>query len=156
MKTLRETAYIIIIVVLAALLLAPRPRGTAIVETRYDTVFVRDTIRDTVLSVRTARIVRTDTLWLRSARDTVLVEVEVPVERKTYETENYRAVVEGFRPRLAEIEIYRSTVYIGKTETVSVRRPHRWGIGIQAGYGYTLSGPSPYIGIGLQYNIIAW
>lgn len=154
MKTLREAAYIIIIIALTLISLKQRPCGTAKTETRYDTVFVKDTIRDTVLSVCVSQIVRTDTVWLRAAGDTTLVEVEVPVERRTYETKDYRAVVEGFNPRLAEMEVYRNTVYVNKTETVLPRRPSRWGIGIQAGYGYTLSGPTPYIGVGIQYNII--
>ena len=35
-------------------------------------------------------------------------------------------------------------------------RPNRWGIGLSGGYGYSLGNQSfaPYIGIGIQYNLI--
>jgi hypothetical protein len=132
-----------------------------VVETRVDTLVVRDTIRDTVPVVIERRMVRTDTVWLKSAGDTVFVEVEVPVEQKIYQTADYRAVVEGFRPRLAEIEIFRNTTYI-KESTVTTQRLQRprWGIGVQVGYGIGLSGDrlsrTTYIGLGVQYNLITF
>lgn len=40
-------------------------------------------------------------------------------------------------------------------ENIAVEeKKNRVSIGIQGGYGMTLFGPSPYIGIGIQYNII--
>lgn len=152
----RDIIYITTILLLIAAVCLRRPAAAPHIETRCDTVVVRDTIRDTVLAVHTVRHERVDTVWLRTTRDTVLVEVEVPIERKTYMTAEYRAVVEGFHPRLAEIEVYRSTVRIDRTETAALKRPSRWGIGVQAGYGITPRGPQPYIGIGVQYNIITW
>jgi hypothetical protein len=95
---------------------------------------------------------------MQAVRDTVRVEVKVPVERKVYETENYRAVVEGFRPTLVEMEVYRNIPIITRETTLAPARPKpgRWGVGIQAGYGLTTLGPAPYIGIGIQYSIITW
>ncbi len=155
MKT-REIIYLVVIMIMSTVVLLQRPGKIVRTEVRRDTVVVRDTIRDTVLTARMVRLERTDTVWLRAARDTVLVEVEVPLERKTYQTDEYRAVVEGFHACLTEMEVYRNTVYIDKTETVTLKRPARWGIGIQAGYGFTTHGPAPYVGIGIQYNIITW
>jgi hypothetical protein len=41
-----------------------------------------------------------------------------------------------------------------------VPKPTHWGIGVQAGYGATLSNNTvklaPYIGVGISYNIITW
>jgi hypothetical protein len=122
-------------------------------QARVDTLVVRDTVRDTVPVAVEKFLVRTDTVWLRAVADTVFVEVEVPVEQKIYQTADYRAVVEGFRPRLAEIEIFRNTTYI--KETTSPRS--RWGLGLQAGYG--IAGDTklrPYIGLGVQYNLITF
>lgn len=149
----RDAIYLALIVGLLAVMATIRPRTACRIETRVDTVVVRDTVRDTVLIEKTRYAVRTDTVRLRAAADTVLVEVEVPVERKVYETEDYRAVVEGFHPRLAEMEVYRNTVYINR-ETTLRPHPRRWGVGIQAGYGYNFDRLHPYIGIGVQYNII--
>jgi hypothetical protein len=137
---------------------------------RTDTVVVRDTIRDTVPVPVERRIVRVDTVWLRAveigaAADSVAgavanlspdsIAVELQVERKVYRTADYRAVVEGFRPELVEMEVFRTTVHVN-SETVLRQKPKRWGVGIHAGYGISTRGAAPYIGVGVQYNILAW
>jgi hypothetical protein len=167
----RDLLYVAVIVALAALLGASGRRCAPNLETRVDTLVVRDTIRDTVLVTVARQIVRTDTVWLRAVADTVFVEVEVPVEQKIYQTADYRAVVEGFRPRLTEIEIFRNTTYIKENTLVTPRsRPTRfrwgvgvearWSIGVQAGWGINLGGDrlsrGPYIGLGVQYNLITF
>ena len=51
------------------------------------------------------------------------------------------------------------TEYITK-EIKTVTKPKRWGIGLQAGYGVSFSNKqikaTPYIGIGISYNILTW
>lgn len=148
--------------------------GHAHVPTRIDTVVVRDTIRDTVLVPVRRFITRIDTVLLRVAgdaphradslcrtpADTVrcVVPVEIPIERKVYQTPDYRAVVEGFRPELAEMEIFRNTLQITREAVPPKQR--RWGIGVQAGYGIAVRdgkvGTVPYIGIGIQYDILTF
>jgi hypothetical protein len=139
--------------------------------TRIDTVWVRDTIRDTVPVPKNRLIVRIDTVWLHPVRDTAWPQplrdtfdsvpenppsaFRLPIEQKIYETADYRAVVEGFRPALVGMEIYRNSAVVTK-ETIRAPPPARWGIGIHAGYGITPKGPAPYLGVGLQYNIIVW
>jgi len=77
------------------------------------------------------------------------VQVEVPIERKTYEGENYRAVVQGFRPELVSIDIRQQTV------TVTEYKRKWWSvtIGPQLGYGFTPAGWQPYAGIGASVGI---
>lgn len=82
-------------------------------------------------------------------RDTVYVEV--PREVKVYSDSSYRAVVSGYEPSLDSLEIYNSTVYRTVYEK---RKPKRIGIGIQAGYGAGEGGLTPYIGIGISYNLL--
>ncbi len=130
-------------------------RATTHTTTRIDTVFVRDTLRDTVLVPKIRLSVRTDTVFLNAPGDTVQIGVEVPVERKVYQTADYRAVVEGFRPALVGMELYRNTAIITK-ETIRAPPRTRWGIGVQAGYGITPKGTLPYLGIGIQYNLVMW
>lgn len=130
-----------------------------------------------------AEIVRTDTLRIR---DTVLVDRPVPVEVrvvdtmlvavadtirlsdtvylrmpreiKQYEDSLFRAQVSGYRPELDWIEVYPQTVYV--TRNISVDSRKRWGIGLQAGYGaYAAAGQvrlSPYVGVGISYDILRW
>ena len=78
-----------------------------------------------------------------SVRDSVLVEV--PMEERTYDGENYKATVRGFQPELVDIWIRQDERYI------SVPYRKRWTItvGPQAGFGLTPKGWQPYIGGGI-------
>lgn len=133
-----------------------RPKCPIITE-RIDTVIVRDTIRDTVLVYKKRFIVHIDTVMLKKVADTAHIAVEVPIERKIYQTPYYRAEIEGFRPSLISMDVYRQTDYITKTERVSMPDTRRWGIGLSAGYGATIQGGnvrlSPYIGVGVHYRL---
>ena len=42
--------------------------------------------------------------------------LEIPVERKTYTTDDYKAVVEGWRPNLISMEVYQKTTSITETK----------------------------------------
>jgi len=119
-------------------LVETKPAGTVVVKLP---VVVRDTIKiaqnDNMLS-------QNDTVIVRDS-----VQVEVPMERKTYEGENYRAVVQGFRPELVSIDIRQQTV------TVTEYKRKWWSvtIGPQLGYGLTPAGWQPYAGIGITAGI---
>jgi hypothetical protein len=133
--------------------------GAPTVTTRVDTVVVRDTIRESVFVPVTRSIIRVDTVFLEKPtstprRDAVSdsARVTVPIERRVYATDNYRAVVEGFRPALVELELYpRSTLVTRETTTLAPRQK-RWAIGLQAGYGISTRGAAPYLGVGIQYR----
>ena len=136
------------------------PKCPEMLPPRIDTVVVRDTIRDTVLVPVNRYLVRIDTVRVKIAGDTVYVEAEVPIERQVFATADYRAEIEGFRPSLVSMDIYRRTQFIDRVQTVQVPEVKRWGIGIQAGYGATVYGGRviivPTVGVGVQYNIIRW
>lgn len=89
-------------------------------------------------------------------RDTVKELVFLPREYMVYKDSIYRAVVSGVDPRLDSIEIYRPTITNTITKYVEVKKKPRWGIGLQAGYGYNGKDFKPYIGAGVQYNIVSW
>ena len=94
-----------------------------------------------------------DTLF---AHDTVKELVFLPREYLVYKDSTYRAVVSGVQPRLDSIEIYRPTITNTITKTVPIPDRKRWGLGINAGAGWNGREISPYIGVGVQYNIIRW
>lgn len=97
-----------------------------------------------------------DTVWnTRLVVDSV--EVEVAMERKTYQDSTYRAQVSGpaiggLHPSLDWIEVYNKTTY----NTTTVKKTGRWGLGVQVGYGAYKEGLSPYIGVGISYNLITF
>lgn len=85
-----------------------------------------------------------------AARDSV--EVVVPISQTVYRDSMYTAWVSGYEARLDSIKVYR----LHTTITRPAPKPKRWGIGMQAGYGATRQGLSPYIGVGVQYNLIGF
>lgn len=80
-------------------------------------------------------------------------EVVIPITQKVYRDSTYTAYVSGYRASLDSLFVYP------RQEIITLRppsKPRRWSIGIQAGYGMTLKGTpqfTPYIGIGIQYNL---
>lgn len=95
----------------------------------------------------------TDSLFVH---DTVTHIIELPREYLVYKDTSYRAVVSGVQPRLDSIEVYRKNITETVTKYVEVKRKTKWGLGVQAGYGYNGKNLRPYIGAGVQYNIISW
>lgn len=128
---------------------------------RVDTLVIRDTIVQekpvyrTISQVRTEYVPVCDTIRIQ---DTLFVPV--PIETKVYEDSLYRAEVSGYRASLDRLEIYQQERIITQTIPVQVKERKRWGIGVQAGYGVsTPNGKpvlSPYIGIGVSYDLIRW
>lgn len=122
----------------------------------------------------TAQVTKTDTIWREKPvfvassvirhdtvrlttleRDTVFVDV--PIERRVYEEDSlYRAVVSGWHPSLDTLMVFPKTTTITIREKVPVPDRRRWGIGIQAGAGATRNGLTPYIGVGVSYNLLSW
>lgn len=153
-------AVIALVLATVAFLLGRRSVKPEIVEIhRTDTVVVRDTVRETVLVPKIRYLTRVDTVLLLVPGDTVKVPVLVPISRKVYEGEDYRAVVSGFRASLDTINIFRKTQTVTNTVVQRVEvpgKPKRWGIGVSAGYALTPQGVKPYIGAGIQYNWVTW
>lgn len=135
-----------------------------------DTLIVRDTLRMEVPAAVPKGEVRRDTVWLdlrpatpsepdspatvpegTSEGDTAPRlepdgQLTIPISRKEYKTDDYRAVVEGWRPALISMEVYPKTTTI--TQTVTRLKKPRWGVaaGLGAGYAPTV-GLYPSIGI---------
>lgn len=119
----------------------------------YDTIIHERVKVDTMWRTRVEKVylteVRRDTV---TVRDTVLVEV--PIYTYIAQDSLYRIEVEGFNVRFNRIDVYPRTVYI--TQDKVVKTSDKWGLGVQVGYGASKQGLSPYIGIGVSYNIFTW
>ena len=153
-------AVIALALISVAFLLGRRSVKPEIVEIhRTDTMWMRDTVRETVLVPEVRYLTRVDTVLLKVPGDTVKVPVLVPISRNVYEGEDYRAVVSGFRVSLDTLDIFRKTQTVTNTVVQRVEvpgKPKRWGIGVSAGYALTPQGVKPYIGAGIQYNWVTW
>ena len=119
-----KNVVIALALIAAAFLLGRRSVKPEIVEIhRKDTVVVRDTVRETVLVPKVRYLTRVDTVLLLVPGDTVKVPVLVPISRKVYEGEDYRAVVSGFRASLDTLDIFRKTQTVTNTVVQRVEVP---------------------------------
>lgn len=125
-----------------------------------DTLYIRDTIR---IERPVPKIIKKIDTFLVRTKDTIRLKdtlyLALPREQKTYKDKNYQAWISGYRPELDSIHLFRNTQQIITSTTIqSKQKSRRLGIGIQAGYGITLHQniikPTPYIGIGLSYNLL--
>ena len=126
---------------------------------QYDTLppVVRlDTIRDTVSVPKYVHIVRYDTI--HDTADRKPIHLPIPISRYLFTDDStYRMEVEGYNLKANSIEVYPRTV----TQTVIQRvevpgKPKRWGIGVSAGAALTPQGIRPYLGVGMQYNLVVF
>ena len=128
---------------------------------QVDTLYLHDTVRiekpipQLIKTIDTFLVAITDTLRIK---DTVYLNL--PREQKTYREENFHAWVSGYRPALDSIHLFQNKQQIITSTSIHQNTPRtrRWGIGIQAGYGFTCQQntiqPIPYFGIGLSYTIL--
>lgn len=87
--------------------------------------------------------------------DTAQVQVQIPITQKVYRDSSFTAYVSGFEASLDSFVLH---VPHSVTTITNTSRPKqsRWSIGLQVGYGISLSPTpdySPYIGIGVQYSL---
>ena len=150
--------YIIIVVLILFIVFRPARVEHAPGEAIRDTVTVIDTVRDTVPKPYRVEVVRMDTFYLPifvgDSLEVDSVPVVLPIEKKEYKTDEYRAVISGFRPNLDFIETYTKSQIVTVTP---INRRRKWfGLGVQAGYGFSGNKASPYIGVGVSCNLWEW
>ena len=65
--------------------------------------------------------------------------------------------MEGYHVKARSIEVYPRTITQTVIERIEVPgKPKRWGIGVSAGGAITPHGIQPYIGVGINYQLIAF
>ena len=85
--------------------------------------------------------------------DTVRDTVYLPITQKIYKDSLYTAYVSGYRAKLDSIEVYSTT----RTMFVRERaKRKRFGLGVQAGYGFSGNKATPYVGVGVSCNLFEW
>jgi hypothetical protein len=132
-----------------------RPRCSEIVSYRSDTIFIRDTIREIMPTIKERLIVRTDVDTLRLPGDTVFIAVEVPIEKRSYASADYYAEISGYKPSLDLIKVFPQTKVINTVQTLTVPDSRRWGVGVNVGAAYSpyFNKFTPSISVGVQYNL---
>lgn len=157
---------------------ARRRAESAVHAVRRDTLIIRDTLRVSRPVPVREEVVRYVTVTLPPAparpdssnsnssnlanigKDSadVLIDdtakmVMLPITQQVYRDTTYTAWVSGYAAALDSIEVYPRTLIVRQT-ALPAARPRRWSFGIQAGYGYTPKGMQPYVGIGININLL--
>ena len=137
-----------------------RSRTEVIEVTSTDTVTVKRIDSVVVERPTPVKLVEKSTYTLTVYRGTDTLYVPVPIRQYSFRDSLYSLDVSGFNVTLDRLEVYPKTVYRTVTNTSErvVTDRKRWGLGIQAGYGYNFGSgkPGPYIGIGVQYSLWRW
>ena len=132
----------------------PRIAPETQIVTKVDTLVIRDTV--TVSEPISVTRWRVDSVAF-PVRDTVRVQdtlfVYLERERVRWKDEYCEVFASGVQPSVDSVRHFISERVILKT--VPVKDRSRWGIGVQAGYGASRQGLSPYIGVGVSYNLVA-
>lgn len=116
------------------------------------------------------KFVDKDTVYTSHLKDSIWYEADIRVTKDStmldLKVGNKYTVVVGetknglFKKPTPFVEVSNDNPYTSTTALraykVSAPDPKRWGIGVTAGYGITKSSLSPYVGIGISYNLIQW
>ena len=157
MKTLIAGAIVVAGIVLSFLIGRWTKPAEQIDMVHYDTLppIVRiDTVRDTLLVPKYVQVERFDTI--RDTVDGKPVYLPVPISSYLFTDDStYRVEMEGYNVKARSIEVYPRTITQTVIERIEVPgKPKRWGIGPQIGFGYNGLNWMPYVGVGIQYNLI--
>ena len=129
------------------------------VVTKYDTIRAAapKPVHDTIVKWQEARVPREHFREVtKMTKGSDSIDVTLPITQRMYRDSNYTAWVSGYKPSLDSIHTYNKMVYTTRTiERTVTKPPNRWGIGINAGYGYGINSKlfEPYVGVGVTYII---
>lgn len=124
---------------------------------KVDTLFIRDTIKVTEPKYITKRVIDsipypvTDTIRLR---DTLFVLLER--QQVAWEDSLARVYASGIDPHVDSVIHFTQNLIITKEIPVIQVKKTRWGVGVQVGVGAGKDGLTPYLGVGVSYNILSW
>lgn len=134
-------------------------RGISALPARVDTLYICDTIKVTEPIYITKKVIDKVCIPVKDTiRMTDTLVIEMDREQVQWRDSLCEVYASGLYPAIdTVIHFVREREII---KTVTRKEKCRWGAGIQAGYGMTLNNGafsgSPYIGVGIQYNIFAW
>ena len=131
------------------------------IKEKVDTLLIFDTITLTKpvfvekIKLDSVYMPVTDTLW---KQDTLYVYLER--EQIQWQDSLCRVYASGINPQVDSVTHFVQETIITREISVPVKVQSRWGLGIQVGYGAGVNGKqvylTPYVGVGISYNILSW
>ena len=131
------------------------------IKEKVDTLLIFDTITLTKpvfvekIQLDSVYMPVTDTLW---KHDTLYVYLER--EQIQWQDSLCRVYASGINPQVDSVTHFVQETIVNREIPVPVKVKSRWGLGIQVGYGAGVNGKqvymTPYVGVGISYNILSW
>ena len=131
------------------------------IKEKVDTLLIFDTITLTKpvfvekIQLDSVYMPVTDTLW---KHDTLFVYLER--EQIQWQDSLCRVYASGINPQVDSVTHFVQETIINKEISIPVKVKSRWGLGINVGYGAGVNGKqvylTPYVGVGISYNILSW
>ena len=127
------------------------------IKTKVDTLVIRDTMMyykpiyvDRV-QLDSVLVPVLDTMMIH---DTTFVYLER--EKVTWRDSLCEVYASGIMTSVDSVRHFQEYKYITIETQVPVKVRSHWGLGVNAGYGVGKGGFTPYIGVGISYNILSW
>ena len=136
-----------------------RPQKSPVepIKTKVDTLV----IHDTTISYRPIYVdrVELDSVLVPvvdsvKIHDTTFVYLER--EKVTWRDSLCEVYASGIMASVDSVRHFQEYKYITIETQVPVKVRSHWGLGVNAGYGVGKGGLTPYVGIGISYNLLSW
>lgn len=127
------------------------------IKTKVDTLV----IHDTTMSYKPIYVdrVKLDSV-LVPVLDTMMIHdttfVYLEREKVTWRDSLCEVYASGIMASVDSVIHFQEYKYITIETQVPVKVKSHWGLGVNAGYGVGKGGFTPYIGVGISYNILSW
>ena len=118
-------------------------------------------IHDTTMSYRPIYVdrVKLDSV-LVPVLDTMMIHdttfVYLEREKVTWRDSLCEVYASGIMASVDSVRHFQEDKYITIEKQVPVKVKTHWGLGVNAGYGVGKGGLTPYVGIGISYNLLSW
>ena len=154
------TILCVILLILIGILIGQKHRQKLPVEPpeiKVDTLVVRDTIMQ-YKPIFTDKI-KVDSVLI-PVKDTIVIRDSVYIymdrEKITWRDSLCEVYASGIMPQVDSVRHFREYQYVTIETAIPVKEKSHWGVGINAGYGVGKGGLTPYVGVGISYNILSW
>lgn len=131
------------------------------IKEKVDTLLIFDTITLTKpvfvekIQLDSVLVPVTDTLWKHDTLYVYLVREQIQ-----WQDSLCRVYASGINPQVDSVTHFVQETIVNREISVPVKVKSRWGLGIQVGYGAGINGKqvylTPYVGVGISYNILSW
>ena len=131
------------------------------IKEKVDTLLIFDTITLTKpvfvekIQLDSVYMPVTDTLWKHDTLYVYLVREQIQ-----WQDSLCRVYASGINPQVDSVTHFVQETIVNREISVPVKVKSRWGLGIQVGYGAGVNGKqvylTPYVGVGISYNILSW